>query len=420
MRTKSDFPFMSLRKNFWLLSVVIVSLGLIANILMGVRTDIRITGGTVLRYSFPESGIVSAADVPVSVVPAVVSDTEVQNTPSAPAQVPVIISGADVSGSDAGGETTTPEDGTNPPLSPAASGSDTVSGSNAVSGSDTASSSDLAIPDSIEPDYSTAVVPAETERLILDVLGERATVKLSTDPAAPSGGENRRLTITFDRYLDTCEESDRLFRLVMSRKYPNVTLTLHETSSVDPVVGGEFMGRCVMAIALAVLFMVLYVGLRFRSIGGWTAALSAIVAILHDCLAAYFAFVLFRFPIDDNFIAVILAIIGLSLNSTIVILDRVRENRVLLGNCLPLAELVNRSINESLGRTVSTDLCVFIAVAVLAVAAAIAGLTPVLTFAVPMMFGVVSGCYSSLCIACTVWVSWREWLERRRGTESSD
>ncbi|MBE6759026.1 MAG: hypothetical protein E7554_02930 [Ruminococcaceae bacterium] len=411
VRAKSSFSFMAHRKNFWLLSVVIVSLGLIANILMGVRPDVRVTGGTVLRYSFPESGIVSAADVPVSVVPAVVSDTEVQNIPSVPAQVPVIISGADVSGSDL----------QEPPVSEGdtsqeVSGSQ-ISDSDAVSGSDTVSASDIPGLENIEPDYSTAVVPAEAERLIMDVLGEHAVVQLSTDPAAPSGGENRRLTVTFDRYLDTGEESDRVFREAMSRKYPNVTLTLRETSSVDPVVGSEFVGRCVVTISLAVLFMVLYIGVRYRSIGGWTAALSAIVAILHDCLVTYFSFVLFRFPINDNFIAVVLAVIGLSLNSTIVIFDRVRENRTLLGDCMPLAKLADRSINESIGRTVSTDLCVFIAVAVLAVTAAISGLTAVLSFAVPLMFGVACGCYSSLCIACTVWVSWQELLERRRAGE---
>ena len=240
VRAKSSFSFMAHRKNFWLLSVVIVSLGLIANILMGVRPDVRVTGGTVLRYSFPESGIVSAVDVPVSVVPAVVSDTEVQNTPSIPAQVPVIISGADVSGSDL----------QDPPVSEEDT-SQEVSGSQ-ISDSDAVSATDIPGLEDIEPDYSTAVVPAEAERLIMDVLGERAVVQLSTDPAAPSGGENRRLTVTFDRYLDTGEESDRVFREAMSRKYPNVTLTLRETSSVDPVVGGEFVGRCVVTISLAV------------------------------------------------------------------------------------------------------------------------------------------------------------------------
>lgn len=417
MRTKCSFPFMARRKNFWLLSVVLVSLGLIANILMGVRSDIRITGGTVLRYSYPESGMVSAADVPVSVVPAVVSDTEVQNVPSVPAQVPVIISGGDVSGGDIPEEIPPQDEIAEEQLSGTVSGSQ-ISQSDAVSGGDAVSAGDTSVLDRIEPDYSTAVVPAEAERLILDILGEHASVQLSTAPDAPSGGENKRLTVTFDRYLDSSGESDRVIREAMGIKYPNVTLTLRETSSVDPVVGAEFMGRCVVAIALAVLFMVFYIGLRFRRTSGWTAALSAIIAILHDCLAAYFAFVLFRFPIDDNFIAVILAIIGLSLNSTIVILDRVRENRGLLGDYMPLSKLVDRSINESLGRTVCTDLCVFIAVTILAIAAAVTGLTPVLSFAVPMMFGVASGCYSSMCIACTIWVSWQELLQKRRGAEN--
>lgn len=411
MRTGTCFEFMSRRRHFWLASVVVIALGLIANILMGTRMDIRFTGGTMLRYSYPESGIVSQTEVPVSTVPAEVSDSEVKNTPPEPAQVPVIISGTDISGSDVSGGDVQES------LHSGDDAEETVSASDPVSGSDAVSEGDVSVTDGIEPDYSTNVIPADAERIISRAMGENASVLISTDPAASSGGENKRLTITFDRYLDSGEESDRLIRQVMEAKYPNVSLTLRETSSVDPAAGGELLGRCFVAIGLAVLFMMLYVGVRFRQMGGWTAALSAIIAVLHDCLVAYFAFVIFRFPIDDNFVAVMLALIGLSLNSTIVIFDRIRENRRLLEGSRTLAQIADRSINESLGRTMCTDLCVFIAVAVLALVCAVSGLSSVLSFAVPMMFGVAFGCYSSLCIAGTVWVSLQELLETRRKTE---
>ena len=400
MRTgRKNFGFMAHRRHFWLLSVVFAAIGIIANILMGVRMDLRFTGGTMLRYSYPESGIVSESEVVSPAVPPVLSGSEVVNTPAEPAERPSFVSGADtVSG------------GSLP--------QQTVSGSGISAGDVPAEDipeEEILPPElaGIVPDYSTDVQPGEAARIISLVLGETVTVQISTDAGAPSGGENKRLIVTFEPDHEISSETDRLIRTVMGEKYPNVTLTLRETTVVDAAAGGEFLGRSIAAVLLAVLFMLLYVGLRFRRIGGWTAAVSAIIAIVHDCLAAYFAFVIFRFPISDRFIAVVLAIIGLSLNSTIVVFDRVRENRERLGKDMPVAELADRSINESMSRTISTDLCVFIAVAVLAAVSAAGGLDAMLSFAVPMLFGVVSGCYSSLCIAGTVWVTWQEALKRR-------
>ncbi len=413
---KKSYSFMSNRRYFWLASVVIIALGLIAVILMDVRMDISFTGGTMLRYSYPESGIVLQEDIPAAAEPSEVSGSEVQNIQPAPAEDAVILSGTD---------NTAPD--TDAPVQEEhiVSGSQVSSGdAHITSDSDgnTVSAGDefSEIIEDIQPDYSTQVMPEEAGRLISEALGEHVTVQISTDAAAPSGGENKRLTVTFEAGHIMDRDTDSIIRQVMEEKYPNVSLTLRQTSAVDPSVGMEFVGKCVVAVLLAVLFMVLYVGLRYRSIGGWTAAVSAIIAVIHDCLVAYFAFVLFRFPISDRFIAVLLAIIGHSLNSTIVIFDRVRENRRLQGSSVPLTELADRSINESMGRTVCTDLCVFIAVAVLAAAAGIAGITSVLSFAVPMMFGVVSGCYSSLCISSTLWVTWQEALEKRRAAKAAE
>lgn len=397
---RNNFSFTAHRRHFWLGSVIVIALGLIANILMGVRMDLRFTGGTVLRYSYPESGVVSGSEVVSPAVPPLLSDSEVVNTPSEPAELPVIISDSDA-------------------VSPTDEPEQTLSGADLpeenVSASDPPPES--ALPPELSqltPDYSTAVQPDEAARLISDALGEPVTVQISTDARTPSGGENKRLIITLEKDLEISGDTDSLIKAVISAKYPNVRLTLRETTSVDPAVGEEFLGRCVVAVSLAVLLMLLYVGMRFRQIGGWVAAASAIIAIIHDCLAAYFAFVFFRFPISDHFIAVVLAIIGHSLNSTIVIFDRVRENRGLLGDSLSPSELADRSISESLGRTVSTDLCVFIAVAALAAVAALNDLSSALSFAVPMMFGVASGCYSSLCLSGTIWATCQEALAGRR------
>ena len=410
-KRRKYYEIMANRKMLWLVSVVILSVGLICNILLGVETDIRFTGGAMLRYSYPESGIVSFADVPADTASASLSGADVSNKEPAPAEAPVILSGSDAAGPEISStDVVTGSDLPKQTVSDGQPEADVSSGADA---------SDHTPGVAIEPDYSTDVDPAEAGRILTAALGEEVTVQISTDADSPTGGENKRLTVTFAEGQGFDQNADEVIRRTMEEKYPNVVLTLREFNSVDPTVGGEFAGKCVVAVVIAALFMILYMGLRYRSIGGWTAAVSAMIAIAHDCLVAYFAFVVFGFTINDHFIAVLLAIIGLSLNSTIVIFDRVRENCRLLGDDASIAEVTDRSINESLGRTVSTDLCVFIAMAVLAIVSAVYGLDSMLSFAVPMMFGVASGCYSSLCISCTIWVTWKEALLRRQAAKES-
>ena len=172
-----------------------------------------------------------------------------------------------------------------------------------------------------------------------------------------------------------------------------------------------------LAIGLASLFLVIYVAFRFRKIGGISAGVMALVALLHDVLIAYFTFVVFRIPLDDNFVAVVLSILGYSLNATIVIYDRVRENRKIMSSDCTVGEIVNRSINQSFTRTLNTSLCTFAAIAVVAVLALVYQLDSLVSFALPMMIGVVSGFYSSTFIAAPLWVLWKEYREKNGKAE---
>ena len=128
----------------------------------------------------------------------------------------------------------------------------------------------------------------------------------------------------------------------------------------------------------------------------------------------YFTFVIFRLPIDDNFIAVVLMILGYSLNDTIVIYDRVRENRRLRGPKPDIAELVNDSINQTLGRTINTTLSTAIAIGTVLVVALIFHLPSVVTFALPMLIGIISGCYSTISIAGPLWVMWQKHKQKKQ------
>ena len=189
--------------------------------------------------------------------------------------------------------------------------------------------------------------------------------------------------------------------------------SLLESNSVDATTGSEFFGKCLVAVILAAVFMIIYVALRFKKIGGMSAGVTAIIAIIHDCLIVYFTFVIFGFSIDDNFIAVLLTIIGYSINSTIIIYDRIRENRSVMGAKATYAELANRSLNETLGRTINTNITLLAAVLTIVIVAYIYDIRSIITFAVPMMAGVIAGAYSSMFISNALWVTWREYRDEK-------
>jgi preprotein translocase subunit SecF len=155
------------------------------------------------------------------------------------------------------------------------------------------------------------------------------------------------------------------------------------------------------------------VGFRFRRIGGISAAVMALLALLHDILIAYFTFVIFRIPLNDNFVAVVLTILGYSLNDTIVIYDRIRENRTKMDKKSSISDIVNLSLNQSLSRNIITSLCVFIAIGTVAVIAIVTSMESIISFAVPMTVGVIAGFYSSTFLCTPLWALWVEHSEKR-------
>lgn len=208
-------------------------------------------------------------------------------------------------------------------------------------------------------------------------------------------------------------ETQKKVTEALTNTFPGNNISHPNVDSVSPSVGKDSLIKGVLAILVASIFMVIYIGFRFKNIGGLSAGMMAVIALLHDCVVVYFAFVIFRIPINESFIAVVLTILGYSLNDTIVIYDRIRENKTLYENKLSFDQLVNKSMNQSLTRSVNTSVATFIAVATIVVVAAIAGLESIQSFAIPMMFGVISGCYSTVCIATQLWVVWKNFRSKR-------
>jgi preprotein translocase subunit SecF len=153
--------------------------------------------------------------------------------------------------------------------------------------------------------------------------------------------------------------------------------------------------------------LVIYIALRFKKIGGWRAGVCGILALLHDCIAVYGTFIICGMSINANFMAVVLTILGSSINNTIVIYDRVRENETLYGSKMPLTELANLSINQSITRCIWTSLTTFVSMVVVSAVALGMGVESIISFSIPMAVGIVCGTYSSICLTVPLWITLR-------------
>ena len=179
-------------------------------------------------------------------------------------------------------------------------------------------------------------------------------------------------------------------------------------SNVSAAMGTKFLQKSLVAVVFALVLILLYIALRFKNIGGLTGGMMAVLALVNDLMVVFGTFVLLRTPLDGNFIAAMLTILGYSINDTVVVYDRIRENRKLLGKKASFEELVNQSVNQSARRTLITTITTVMALGVMCIVAKLYGLDSIFTFAFPLMMGMISGVYTSLCVSTSAWVLWSE------------
>lgn len=247
----------------------------------------------------------------------------------------------------------------------------------------------------------------EAKSLVGDTIHQNVTVQRGSDLQS---GEETLSNLVIDlpgTDALSAEDQDAITK-ALREKYPDQEITMTSLDSVNPTIGTWMLSKGLYTIALCSVFLIIYVAIRFRKIGGWAAGAMAVIAVIHDVIIAYLVYVVFRIPLDDNFIAVVLTILGYSLNDTIVIYDRIRENRRYYENKKPIREIANMSLNQCLTRSLNTTISTFIAITTIAVVCAACGLTSIMSFAIPMAVGIAVGCYTSLCIAIPLWVTWEE------------
>ena len=255
----------------------------------------------------------------------------------------------------------------------------------------------------IQYSYTEAPDLGKLEAVAEEVLG--GSVEIAKD----EGGETKLVTITMTDNISSDDQQTLHERV--AKDFPDSKMTVFNSNTLSASMGSKFLLRCLLALGLAAILLVFYVGFRFRKIGGITAGVAALIALLHDLLIVFFTFVIFGIELDNNFVAVMLTILGYSLNDTIVIFDRVRT--ISRRSDASLEEIVNESLHNVLRRTIITTVTTCLAIlAVLGVALAM-GVDSIISFALPMLLGAISGSYSSLFLSGPIWVRWMNAREKK-------
>ena len=193
----------------------------------------------------------------------------------------------------------------------------------------------------------------------------------------------------------TLDEREALNKALVDKF--DVDESLIQAESISATVSNEMRRDAVVAVIVATIFMLLYIWFRFKDI---RFAGSAVLALLHNVLVVLTFYAISRISVGNTFIACMLTIVGYSINATIVIFDRIRENLHGSKRLDEIEEVVNRSITQTLTRSIYTSLTTFIMVAVLY----IMGVSSIREFAAPLMVGIICGAYSSVCITGALWL----------------
>ena len=278
----------------------------------------------------------------------------------------------------------------------------------------------------IKYSYTGSVSNADIQKTINETL--KASDALKNDKVDYAYSENlaksaqdnndKIVTLQFTGNKAVSVEDKTAITEALEKAYPDSTFREASSSSVDASKGTNFFFKCLTAVIVAAILMIVYVALRFKKIGGLSAGVMAVVALIHDLIIVYFVFVIFRMPLNDNFIAVVLMILGYSLNDTIVIYDRIRETRKKSGPRVPIGEIVNTSLNQCMVRTICTSVTTILAIGSVLVVSLIFNIDSIVSFALPMMIGLISGSYSSLCIAAPLWVIWKNHTAKKKAEKA--
>ena len=238
-------------------------------------------------------------------------------------------------------------------------------------------------------DLSIEQIDKEVKPVVQEVTGD-ANIQ-----AAKVAGSNAVIIKTRSLSLEEREELNQ--KLVDAFGVDESTIS---AESISSTVSSEMRRDAVIAVVIATICMLIYIWFRFKDV---RFASSAVLALVHDVLVVLGFYAVARVSVGNTFIACMLTIVGYSINATIVIFDRIRENMKSMGKKQDLADVVNESITQTLTRSIYTSFTTFITIFVLF----ILGVASIREFALPIMVGIICGAYSSVCVTGTLWYTLR-------------
>lgn len=241
----------------------------------------------------------------------------------------------------------------------------------------------------------TAELSDEIAALVEEATGVRPEAPVAT-------GDNSDHVMIRSTSLDTDQRAAVI--AAMQEQYGLTDDDLDRNDDVSASVGSDLQQKAFLSAGVAVVLMLIYITFRFE----FTSGLAAIICLVHDLLVMLSVYVIFQIPLNQNFIAAALTILGYSINASIIIFDRVREN-LRISRKEKFEEVAETSIWQTLGRTVNTTLTTLFTVGMIF----ILGVSSLRDFTLPLIVGIVSGAYSSIFLASSLWSFFRRHLRRK-------
>lgn len=268
-------------------------------------------------------------------------------------------------------------------------------------------------------DANTQELQTQMGEFVSKTLSKPASVQKSSAYDVNAGNESYDIIKINIGSADTLtnDEVDKIEDAVIKEFKLTAKDPVIREDSVEPFIGKEIMQNGIRAVAIAFLLIIIYVWLRFKVMSGLSAGVFAVVGVFHDLLIMISVYMIFQIPLNESFIAAILTVIGYSMNDTIIIYDRIRENSRLLRKT-PLPELVNSSIMQTLNRSINTVVTSLIAITTVYIFAKVNGIGSIQEFSFPLIIGIATGCYSSIFIASPLYVMWKESQKKTKAVKA--
>lgn len=203
----------------------------------------------------------------------------------------------------------------------------------------------------------------------------------------------------------TTEQQDVLFEELV-KAYPKTDVDNKDVQVIAPTIGASLTKTAFLAVAIAVVLMLVYIAFRFELASG----IAAVLCLAHDMFVMMAVYSLFQIPINANVIAALLTILGYSINATIIVFDRIRENKQKDTQGKSFGELVNDGVHDTLGRSINTTITTLLTIGMIY----ILGVDSIKDFALPLIVGIVAGLFSSVFVSGMLWDTFRKLIPNKK------